>query len=133
MTSHPSPYALIHFTFIRRTSNDFPPMKGIKEEAETLVGEKWNLLPAMAIGRAPIKRCEGGYIAITEVTQDGDNNHFRLLMYAHCFAQLAFKQTDTCLNLHARARRRMARALTQWPTGPDGSVHCDMLGSLYTD
>lgn len=40
MTSHPSPYALIHFTFIS-TSNDFPPMKArVKEEAETLVGEK---------------------------------------------------------------------------------------------
>lgn len=59
MTSHPSPYALIHFTFIR-TSNDFPPMKGSEEEAETLVVEKWNLLPVMAIGRAPRKRCKGG-------------------------------------------------------------------------
>lgn len=60
MTSHPSPYALIHFTFIS-TSNDFAPMKGRERRLRHLLGEKWNLLPAMAIGCALGKRCEGIY------------------------------------------------------------------------
>lgn len=57
-TSHPSPYALTHFTFIR-TSNDFPPMKVREEHNESLVGEKWNLHPATAIGPTFRKRCKG--------------------------------------------------------------------------
>lgn len=58
MTSHPSPYALIHFTFIR-TSNDFPAMKVKEGNNKTLVGEKWNLHPAMAIGPAFRNCCKG--------------------------------------------------------------------------
>lgn len=60
MTSYPSTFAFIHFTFIR-TSNDFPPMTGREEDDETLVGEKWNLHPALPIEPAFRKCCKGIY------------------------------------------------------------------------
>lgn len=57
-TSHLSPYAFSHFTFIR-TGNDFPPMKAREEHNESLVGERWNLHPATAIGPTFIKCYKG--------------------------------------------------------------------------
>lgn len=62
MTFHPSPYALIHFTFIRN-GNDFPPMKGREEDdrGDTCWGEKRNLCPAMSFGPTFGKCCEGIY------------------------------------------------------------------------
>lgn len=67
-----------------------------------------------------------------EVTQDREDNHFHLFMYTHGFVQLALKQTETYLNVLMYAHRPTARTLTQW-LRTDGCVHCNMLGSLYTD
>lgn len=133
MTCHPSPYALIHFTFIS-TSNDFAPVKGRERRLRHLLGRsgifflQWQLVVLL-------ESAARGYIAITEVTQDSNNNHFRLLMYTRCFMQLALKQIDTCLNVHMHAHRLIAHSHTHSHSGwwAGGSVHCNMLGSLYRD
>lgn len=39
------------------------------------------------------------YIAVTEVTQDRDNNHFHLFVYIYCFVHLVLEQTDTYLKV----------------------------------
>lgn len=112
MTSHPSPYIRIHFTFIS-TSNDFAPVKGREKRLKHLLGRsgifflQWQLVVLL-------ENAARGYIAITEVTQDRKNNHFHLLIYTHCLLQLAFKQIDTYLNLHMHAYRLMAHILAQW-------------------
>lgn len=130
MTSYPSPYALIHFTFIR-TNNDFPPMKGREEEAETLVGQKWNLLPAMAIGCTLRKCCKGIYSyywgRIGQEQQSFSPSHVRTLLYA------AGTQTDWHMpkRSYMHTDRQLAHSHSGWWN--DGSVHCYMLGSLYTD
>lgn len=72
------------------------------------------------------------YIAVTEVIQDRDNNHFHLFVYTYCFVHLVLEQTDTYLKVLMYAHRVIARSLTQW-LRTDGCVHCNMLGSLYTD
>jgi len=61
-----------------------------------------------------------GYIAITEVTQDRNNNHFHLLMYRHYFMQLTLKQIDTCLSAHMHAQRLIAHTVTRTQTVADG-------------
>lgn len=66
MTSHPSPYARIHFTFIS-TNNDFAPMKGKEGRLKHLLGRsgifflKWQLVVLL-------ETAASRYIAITKVT-----------------------------------------------------------------
>lgn len=67
MTSHPSPYTLIHFTFIS-TSNDFPPMKGSESRLRHLLGKEWNLSSCTGNHLCSLKMWQVGYTAITEVT-----------------------------------------------------------------
>ena len=137
MTPHPYPYALIHFTFIS-TSNDFAPMKGTERRPRHLLGRSGIFLLQRQLV-VLLENTASGYIAITEVMLDWNNNNFHLLMYTHCFMRLTLKQIDTCLNIHSHAHRLAAHTLTHTHTHSHsgcwtgGSVHCNMLGSLYRD
>lgn len=118
MTSHPSPYALTHFTFIR-TGNDFPPMKVREEHNDSLVGEKWNLHPTTTIGPTFRKRCEGN-------AQPPPRWHGRERRHS----------TFLCIFLIQAALRHfnvLTAYMRRGRGGADGSVRGDALQSLYAD
>lgn len=84
-TSHPSPYALSHFTFIR-TRNDFPPMEVGEETMTHLLGGGGggrSLGPTTAIEATCRKTLPGKCFTFTEVTQKRcDNTFYVVFLYA---------------------------------------------------
>lgn len=119
MTSHPSPYALSHFTFIR-TSNDFPPMKVRQEHNRSLVVEvessfrngNWTYFQKML----QIYSFRWG---LTEVV-------WQHILHIFLYTQLHTESTQTLLCIPVVIQY----VHTGWP---NGSVHCNVLQSLYMD